>query len=313
MNKFFTSLLFLSLACLGTSIKAQDNPPLVNGVLVAEFPMHFTNGYMFVTVPVIDTDVYGKAITLHRSFVLDPAASNDGSYIPDDSLINISGPKRFYLPVSEQRTLSVDLVPTFSKGIYKRTDTSYYGVLGYAFTRKYITVIDFANRRVQFFSTDEGKVEWNSTLEKQAIHVPFLDDAILAHCNCQFPTMWCDVKSRHIKEGRVHLSLAERQSTIFKQALEPKTQLFFEKKWHKDSLDGKKREPDRIRVETFELGGKDIAENNPGRVIADLPPIFRNLSIFITGTLAMDVIRTFDALIIDPTRSVLIFAPPKGR
>src|SRR5437016_394765 len=84
---------------------AQDRAAYIeNAAPIAEFPMHFNDGYMFVTVPVIDSDNYGKAIVLQRDFILDPAASNDGSYLPDDSIILALGAKKFYFPVSKQRT-----------------------------------------------------------------------------------------------------------------------------------------------------------------------------------------------------------------
>src|SRR5579872_1078302 len=135
--------------CFATSVHAQNKSTyLKNGVVVARFPMHFTNGYMFISVPVIDTTIYGKAVTSERSFILDPAASNDGSFMPDDSLINVTGTRKFFFPISNQRTLTADLVPTLAKEIYKRSDTSFYGVLGYAFIRRYITIINFFERTV---------------------------------------------------------------------------------------------------------------------------------------------------------------------
>ncbi len=300
-NKF---ILLIAIVVLTSSLYGQNKSTyLKNGVLIARFPMHFTNGFMFITVPVIDTDIFGKAITLSRSFILDPAASNDGSFMPDDSLVNVTGNRKFYFPVSPQRTLTAELVPTLAKGIYKRTDTSFYGVLGYAFIRKYITIINFFERSVSFYSLSEGASDWDARLDTAAIHVPYLDDAILDHCNCSFPTMWFEVKAPPLKEGRVHFSLAERQSVIFKQALEPKTQKFIDDDWRKDSLSGKKTSLGGIEVAKFELGGINIADRSPRRAINNLPPIFRNLNIFITGTVAVDVLRHFHAVIIDPTRS----------
>src|SRR5579872_1776754 len=94
---FLTAIL---LVCLMSSLSlAQTQSYLHNEIIIARFPMHFSDGFMFVAVPVIDTDVYGKAITLNRSFILDPAASNEGSYMPDDSMINITGAHKFYFPV----------------------------------------------------------------------------------------------------------------------------------------------------------------------------------------------------------------------
>ena len=304
---FLTALSFV-LLFFSMSLHAQNKSTyLKNATLIAQFPMHLTNGYMFITVPVSDTDLYGKTLILQRSFILDPAASNDGSFMPDDSFVNVTGTQKFYFPVSKQRTLTADLVPTLAKEIYKRTDTSFYGVLGYAFIRRYITIINFFERTVSFYSTSEGQAEWDPRLDTAAIFVPYFDDAILNHCNCLFPTMWFDAKAPPLKEGRVHFSLADRQSTIFKQALEPKTQKYIDDEWRKDSIAGKKKNLGGIEVATFDLSGVNIASRNPRRTIADLPPIFRNLNIFIMGTVAIDVLRHFPAVIIDPTRSRVIF------
>jgi hypothetical protein len=295
---------WISVLLLTAALQGQTpSTYLKNGIVVARFPMHFTNGYMFITVPVIDTDVYGKALTLNRSFILDPTASNDGSFMPDDSLVNVTGTRTFYFPVSKQRTLTADLVPTLAKGIYKQSDTSFYGVLGYAFIRKYVTIINFFERTVTFYSARESEPTWDPRLDTAAIFVPYLDDAILNHCNCAFPTMWFEVKAPPLKEGRVHFALAERQSVIFKEALEPKTQKYIDNEMRKDSIAGKKENLGGITIQTFELGGFNIADRSPRRTIADLPPIFRNLNIFITGTVAIDVLRHFHAVIIDPTRS----------
>ena len=295
----------LLLMLLNPSIFAQSNSPyLTNGIVVAEFPMHFTDGFMFITVPVIDTDIYGKAITLYRSFILDPAASNEGSFMPDDSNVSITGLRRFYFPISSQRTLIADLVPTLAKGIYKHADTSFFGVLGYAFIRRYITVINFSERTVTFYSTDENTPEWNSRLDTSAIFVPYLDDAILHHCNCQFPTMWFEAKAPPLKEGHVHISLADRQSVIYTQAIDPRTEKILDAQWHQDSIAGNKKSG--LNLAKFEIGGVNIAKRNPHRFVAELPPIFRNLNIFIMGTVAIDVLRTFPAIIIDPTRSRVI-------
>ncbi len=303
MTKRILQITLFIVVCCAIANAQNTSTYLQNGTVVARFPMHFTNGFMFITVPVIDTDIYGKAITLQRSFLLDPAASNDGSYLPDDSLINVTGTHTFYFPISPQRTLTVDLVPTLARTWVKKTDTSFYGVLGYSFIRRYITIINFLERTVTLYSVSEGDAKWDARLDTAAIHIPYLDDAILDHCNCPFPTMWFEVEAPPFKEGRVHFSLAERQSVIYQQAIEPKTQKFIDEDLRKDSLAGKKKNFGGIEIANFELGGVNIARRNPRRTIDKLPPIFRNLNIFITGTVAIDVLRHFTAVIIDPTRS----------
>jgi len=256
---------------------------------------------MYITVPVIDTDVYGKAITLNRSFIIDPAASNDGSFMPDDSLLSITGSRKFYLPVSPQRTLTVDLVPTLAKRMYKNSDTSFYGVLGYGFIRKFITTINFKERTVTLYSTSENEPIWDSRLDSVAYSIPYLDDAILNHCNCQFPTMWFEAKVPPFKEGRVHFSLADRQSVIYSHAIDSRSQKLLDAQWRQDSIAGKKKSG--MDLAKFYIGGINIAKIEPHRFVAELPPIFRNLNLFIIGTVAVDILRNYSEVIIDPTKS----------
>ena len=304
MWKIYICKLLVCLFILaGSQLVAQPKSTyLKNGTVMARFPMHFANGFMFITVPVSDTDQYGKALVLQRSFLLDPASSNDGSYVPDDSLVNVTGNHKFYFPVSAQRTLPAELVPSMAKAKFKQSDSAFFGVLGYSFIRRYITIINFLEKSVTFYST-ASEAEWDPRLDTAAIHVPYVDDAILNHCNCAFPTIWFDLKAPPLKEGRVHLSLADRQSVIYSQALEPKTKKYIDSEMRKDSIAGKKSNLGGIELAAFELGGVNIASKSPKRAIDNLPPIFRNLNLFVVGTVGIDVLRHFRAVIIDPTRS----------
>ncbi|HYM34521.1 MAG TPA: hypothetical protein VET48_03940, partial [Steroidobacteraceae bacterium] len=65
--------------------KTGDDKYISHGDLIARFPMHFKNGFLFVSVPVADTLLDGTPDTVAKSFLIDPRASNDGSYLPNDS------------------------------------------------------------------------------------------------------------------------------------------------------------------------------------------------------------------------------------
>jgi hypothetical protein len=91
---------------------------------------------------------------------------------------------------------------------------------------------------------------------------------------------------------------------IYTQALNTKTQKILNAQWLRDSIAGQKKSG--IELAKFIIGGVNIAKQNPHRFITDLPPIFRNLNIFIIGTVGVDILRRFPAVIIDPTRSRVI-------
>lgn len=275
------------------------------GELVASFPIQIKNGFLLVTLPIQDTNDRGEKITVPRSFLLDPAISNDGNFVPLDSNgLVITRAIEYRVPVSEGRTLKLELVQTEAREAFRNMEKSFMGVLGYGFIKRYRSVIDIADKQMRLYSL-ASDITYSKTVDTSSTRTYYYDDAIITYCSCQFPSMWLEVKAPPIKEGRVHLSLADNQSTIFRDALDKQTLALIEKEEHADSLSGKQNFAG-ISVGQFYIGEKNIAGRNPRRAVVKRPSKFKDLNIEVVGTLAMDVLRTYQAFIIDPTTFQII-------
>jgi hypothetical protein len=271
------------------------------GEHVATFPIQFKNGFLLVTLPILDTNEIGEKITIPRSFLLDPAISNDGNFVPLDSNgLIITRAIEFRVPVSDSRTIKLELVQTEAREAFRNMEKNFMGVLGYSFIKRYRTIIDITRKEMRLY-TLASDITYSKTVDTSSTRTYYFDDAIINYCSCQFPSMWLEVKAPPIKEGRVHLSLADNQSTIFRDALDKATLAIIEKEERADSLAGKQNFAG-ISVGQFYVGEKNIAGRNPRRAVVKRPAKFKDLNIEVIGTLAMDVLRTYQAIIIDPTR-----------
>ncbi|MBS1903719.1 MAG: hypothetical protein JSS75_08460 [Bacteroidetes bacterium] len=298
---------FISLTILLTlahSTHAQEKY-ISKGEQIARFPLHFNNGFLFASAPVIDTLLDGRPDTIVRSFLIDPRASNDGSYLPADSSETQLGTRNVYVPVSTQRTMIWKLAPSLAKYNFKKADTAFRGVIGYGILKQYVTVIDLADRVMTLYALDPSP-DLSKRLDTDAIHVPYFDDAILKYCHCNFPTIWLEPDAAPLLPGRWHLSLADRQSVIYEQSLPGKLKKKINDAMLQDSLAGKTDPFAGIQISKFVLGGVNLAKLEPHRPIDNLPDIFKDLSVTVMGTVAMDVLRHFPAIIIDPTRGKIL-------
>ena len=300
-------LIVLFVICTVVSAVAQTNERryLTSAELVANFPLHFANGFLMISVPIIDTLPSGTLDTVTKSFLIDPRASNDGSFLPGDSAETILGTRTFYSPVSPQRTLKLKLSPSFAKAPFKNADTNFFGVIGYGFFRQYITVIDFSTTSVSFYEMTPYPV-MDKRLVTGAIHVPYLDDVILKYCHCPFPTMWLEPEAAPLLPGRMHFSLADRQSVIYESALSGALKKQINDGNLKDSLQGKFNKFTGIQLGEFKLGGVNLAQYEPRRPLDHVPDIFKDLTETVTGTVAIDLLKHFRAVIIDPTQSKIL-------
>jgi hypothetical protein len=301
--KYFLIALFTVCSLQALAQKNADRY-VSKGDLVARLPIHFSNGFMFVSVPIIDsTD--GKVTVINRSFLLDPRASNEGSYLPEDSTIVILGSKLFLAPVSKQRTLKLTLAPSFAKSNFRQTDSTFFGVIGYGFFREYLTVVDFQENCLSLYSI-EPEPTLSPKLEKEAIWAPYYDDAVLNYCHCQFPTIWLEPNVAPLNSGRMHLSLADRMSVLYEEALPGKIKKQINEGLYQDSIAGRPNKYAGVEISNFTLGTENIAKLEPHRIIDKLPAVFKDINITVTGTIAIDLIRHFKALIIVPHKSVIL-------
>jgi hypothetical protein len=304
MNRLFTILFLIAVASTAYS-ETKSDKYISKGELVAQFPIHLKNGFLFVNIPVIDTLLDGRADTVTKSFLIDPRASNDGSYLPKDSSDTKLGTTSFYIPASTQRTLVWKLAPSLAKANFTHTEPSFGGVIGYGILRQYVSIINFDAKTFSLYSLEPAPT-YVTKLESGAVHVPYFDDAVLTYCHCQFPTIWLEPDAAPLKTGRWHLSLADRQSVVYQQAIPGEIIRKINRALYEDSIKGKMDPYTGVRLQKFELGSSDLVKLAPGRPIDNLPAIFKDLSFPVMGTVAMDIISKFHAVIIDPTRGTLM-------
>jgi hypothetical protein len=305
--RILTLILIVLLCALSSRTEAADLDAkyITNGEQIARFPITFKNGFLFATVPIVDTLLDGTLDTLLRSFLIDPRASNDGSYLPPDSSETQLGTRTFYIPVSTQRTLVWKLAPSLAKFNFKKTDTAFGGVIGYGILRQYVSILNFTAGTFTLYALDLSP-ELSKRLDTGAVHVPYFDDVLLKYCHCSFPTIWLEPDAEPLLPGRWHLSLADRQSVIYEEALPGKLKKKINDAMLADSLAGKTDPFAGIQLPKFVLGGVNLAKLEPHRPIDNLPALFKDLSITVMGTVAIDVLRHFQAVIIDPSRATLL-------
>lgn len=301
MTRYF----FTILICAFSARTFSQDQFVSKGELAAILPIEIKSGFMFVTLPIEDTTSDGTVATDMRCFLLDPAISNDGNYIPIDSNpILVTSTSVYRSPISDTRTLILNLVPTEARESFRKLKSNFMGVLGYGFLKRYRTVFDFSRSQLMLYSLS-SEIEYTSEVLAHSTHTEYHDDAIINYCSCSFPSIWLDVKVPPIKEGRLHLSLADNQSLIFREALDPATLTIVEREEYADSLSGKNNFAG-IQVGQFFINGTNIAAQNPKRAIIKRPAKFKDLNIEVIGTMAIDVIRTYHALIIDPVKNQLL-------
>ncbi|MEO8872596.1 MAG: hypothetical protein ABI444_07985 [Candidatus Kapaibacterium sp.] len=277
-----------------------------HGRLVARIPLTFPGpggGYTMAHVPVKEISKYGDTVSVMHAFLLDFGTANEGNFFPPDTMKASSGYSPFELDAGAGHLIHLELVPSAAHPEYKSLDSTYFGTLGYAFFNKFVTTIDFEDNTMSLYTLySTVEIGERDTLTLQ---LNYLDDAVLTYCHCHFPTVWLDGEAPPFKPGHVHVSLATPQSVIYWTSLDVKTKKLLEKEFARDSLTGRKPKPG-ISVATFRVGGKNIASRAPHRLVEDYPPVFKDLSVSVLGTLATDVLRTFKGMIFDPTGKRLL-------
>lgn len=306
----------LILAALAGQSIAQTSSPLISrGTLVASYPFRIVKGFMLVDILTFDTIAhppveeeseaflqYAKSM---RSYLIDLGASNEGSWLLDSfSTAVITDYKHVSIATGDTTSLPLSLIPSSSRENFRSLDQSFSGTIGYGWLKQYVNVFDFTENRWYIYRSDNNP-KFSGRVDTNATHIPYLDDAIITYCHCPFPTIWLEVEAPPLTPGRVQLSLSDNQSFIFKSALDDKTAKIVAENERADSLSGKS-EFGGIELANFIADGKNIAQPNPRRMIAPLPPRFKDLNISVIGTLAVDVLRKYAALIIDPSRQKIV-------
>ena len=274
--------------------------------LVATFPLTFPGpdgGYTMAHVPVQEITHYGDTIVVTRAFLVDLGTANDGNYVMPDTMRVSTGYTAWTFPLGGGHALHASLAPSGAYTEYKQLDSTYFGTLGYAFFKQFLTVFDF-KRQVLSLYTLYSTVDV-ADRDTMAMQVPYFDDAVLTYCHCAYPTMWLDAEAPPLKAGRVSIGFNKPRSAIYQPALDPKTAKQL-KKALKDSVGGKPV-PVGLSLATFSLMGYNIAPRNPHRWVEPQPLVFKDLSIFVMGAIGTDLLRSYSGFIIDPARMKVVF------
>jgi len=285
---------------------AETGSPLVaRGTLIASYPFRIVKGFMFVDIPTYDTNEYSQAQKVARTYLIDLGASNEGSWLLDStSTAVITEYKHVSIAITDSTSFSLSLIPSGSRENFRKLDSAFSGTIGYGWLKQFVSVFDFAEGRWSIYRADNNP-KYSPRVDTVATHIPYLDDAFITYCHCPFPTIWLEVEAPPLSPGRVQLSLSDNQSYIYKPALDSKTAKIVADNERADSLSGK-TEFAGIELANFITAGRNIAQRNPRRAIMPLPPRFKDLNITVIGTLALDVLRKYEAVIIDPARQKVI-------
>ena len=304
----------LVLVSIAMRSMAETGTPLVmRGTIVASYPFRLVKGFMLIDIPTYDTLIYQKSdegntvepFVTTRSYLVDIGASNEGSWLIDStSTAVITDYKHVSIPGIGEGTLPLSLIPSGSRENFRMLDSTFAGTIGYGWLKQYVSVFDFKEQRLYLYRSDNNP-KFSPRIDTAATHIPYLDDAFITYCHCPYPTIWIDVEAPPLTPGRVQLSLGDNQSYVFKTALDAKSAKIVAQNERADSLSGKS-EFAGIELANFIAGGRNIAQRYPRRGVSQLPPRFKDLNVTVIGTLAVDVLRRYDAFVIDPSRQKLI-------
>jgi hypothetical protein len=274
--------------------------------LVANVPLTFPGpggGFTLAHFPVHEITKYGDTLTVTHAFLVDLGTANEGNFLPADTLKLTTGYTPWELVPATDRIIHVSLAASGAHPEYRELDSTYFGMLGYAFFKQFVTVFDFKNKRLllySLYSTVDVADKDTAVLQGQ-----YVDDEFLTYCHCPYPTIWLMAEAPPLKAGHVHLALEMPLSEVYKPALDAETKTVVDRRAIADSLAGKKG-PVGLSLAQFKIWNKNIASLNPHRYVSPLPPIFKDLSAPVMGTIATDVLRRYSALIIDPVRTRLV-------
>lgn len=257
-------------------------------------------GYAFANLDVQRVSEFGDTTYVKKPYLIDFTVSSDGTFIPADSSRSTEQYVEHVIRLGKERFARATMSPSESKVEFRELDTNFAGVLGYFFFRKYISVFDFKRNKLtlypHFASINIRESDTN------VIQIDYKDDAIITYCKCPFPSAWLETKAPPLKEGRVFFGFGTPVSEVYMPSLDVKTKGLFEKETELDPLTGKKKTPG-FSLAQFRVGDRNIAKQSPRRIVKDLPPLFKDLNISVMGSIGTDVMRSFSAMIFDPSRA----------
>jgi hypothetical protein len=261
-------------------------------------------GYTFAELDVQYVDGYDDTTYRKQKFLIDFTVSSDGTFIPPDTMRSTDQYKEHVIRLGNERFVRATLSKSESKSEFRQLDSTFAGVLGYFFFKRYISVFDFKRNKLTLYQHFASINVRDS--DSNAIKVPYKDDAFITYCHCPFPSVWLESEAPPLKKGRVYFGFGAPYSEVYTTSLDDKTRKIFEKETTVDSVTGKTITPG-FSLATFRIGDRNIAKQNPKRLVRDLPPLFKDLTVPVMGSIGTDVLRTFSAMIFDPSREMVTF------
>lgn len=261
-------------------------------------------GYAFAELDVQYVDGFQDTTYKKMKFLIDFTVSSDGTFIPPDTMRSTDQYKEHVIRLGNERFVRATLSKSESKIEFRELDSTFAGVLGYFFFKRYISVFDFKRNKLTLYQHFASINIRDS--DSNAIKVPYMDDAFINYCHCPFPSVWLETEAPPLKKGRIYFGFGAPYSEVYMTSLDDKTRQLFEKETEVDSTTGKKITPG-FSLATFRIGNRNIAKQNPRRLVRDLPPLFKDLSVPVMGSMGTDVLRTFSAMIFDPSREMVTF------
>jgi len=266
-------------------------------------------GYTFIHLPTQEVMEAGDTIITDHAYLLDLSLSHAGLYLAADTLKSVSDYTPFQFIFDKNKIIHTELAASHTREQMRGLDSSFNGCLGWGLINQFVTTYDFKRNVMTFYPLYANVAIADD--DSNALQLPILDDAKVTYCSCAYHTIWMDVQAPPLPPGHVNIAFHEPQSQVFITALDSATRVRIDKQILKDSLDGIRR-PLGLNLGKFVVGRDaghpvNLATRGTKRVIDPLPAIYHDLNVPVLGTLGTDVLRTFSAIIIDPSRNKLIF------
>jgi len=273
---------------------------------VATFDLTFPGAYGGYTLAHIPVKVVRGSDTVveRHAFLIDLTTLNSGVFQVPDSVEAVSTNYEPFEFVSDStHIIHTELAQTKSKGEYRKLDSTFFGVLGHSFFKKFTTVFDFKKNQLILYPL-YANMEF-ADRDTSIINTPYYDDAVLTYCSCPYSTIWLEADAAPLRNKRVHLAFAEPMSSIFPEAMDAKLLKKLENEAKEDTLTGQ-RPKVGVTLANFRINNVNIAPLQPKRNVQKMPPAFKDLNIKLLGTMGTDVLREFSALVIDPARTRIL-------
>ena len=143
--------------------------------LYSEFSCDFfrdpMGGYTIAHIPVCRSITVWRHDRAHASVNDRCRDPNEGNYLPKDTSRVTTGYTSWSLMTGGGHMLHVSLAPMNSHQEFRQLDSTYFGTLGYAFFKQFMTVLDYKKRRFRFTRPTHRSVLPIATRRSSRCHI----------------------------------------------------------------------------------------------------------------------------------------------